>query len=1369
MGIRGPHAAPAQEASTRPAAQAAGGAEGRGVVAGLALAAGWVCVLLWIRTGSPWALLPAAAGACGLAFVQAPLHRRASAALLAVAVVAGFASIVGERRFSSGWEADQARRTAQVDHEVGAALDSLAVRGDAAARRVAAAAATAPSRAVLQDSLRLVLTRSGATVVAAFDDDGRLRTWAGSHHGQLPPEVLDGRSRHLAGSALFSYMYFAAPVAGGGTAVAASLMGSDLPEPFSAGLGDFASRMTERTGERIDVFHSESPGERGVEAGAVGAATWSVALRGPAERRAAHQKSWKWAVAVLAALAWAVHFLGGPPRRARWALLLPLAAAALLPLDEFFLPPYLADLTTFRLPGPVQLTLGRVLALSCALVPVVVRATPLWSRALAPWAASLVVAAAFPLTIAWLRGGASTDLVGGPDTPWIVFQGALTLLATVAAGAALGRGGRRPAGVGSEDAGEVPGKDAGRPVQAALGVAAAVALSLALASGVRTGLNPTPALAALWALPALLVSRGLSGFRSDSYAKWFCAAALAGTAVLPFAWSMRTEARKSVAERRMGRLGVVADPGIDRVLNRVAEHVDSLDRSEVPDLDILYRAWSASSLPAQGVPVLLTLWSPEGVPVHELKLGPTGDRPAWVAELAPALRSSGLRRYHPPHSIHGSHVVSVPLADGRLFTATVPPRRTIPSPSALGPLFASMESGADPDFFTLVPLDADPPSGPATLEWRRNEEGWRAETVVDYPDGPYAAFHVISIPNYWVMLGRAVLVVAPTFAVVSLLWLIGARGPRAPPRRAARVASWYGFAMSFRSRVTVTLFGFFLLSAVLFWVLANTSLAGAAERTATSLAERVVNQIAGAYVEEAGSMESLARRVGADLLEYRDGELAGSSVDELVELGLYETWVDPEILDILERGQRVGAAKVANLGDWRYVLAYRRLPDGDIVAAPMPLRAGAAALRRRDVADLLLAALVLSPVLSLVLAFFVGRALARPLNELRVASDRVGEGNLAVGLPEDRVDEFGTVFGAFNRMVLRLDETRQELVRTTRRTRAIVEEVATGVVAVNSAGRVTVVNPQAQSLLEATLERGDALPRDGRSGEVAAWLDELLAPGQADSDAATTPSAARVFEWGSRRVRGRAKRIAHEGHPGGVVVNLEDVTDELRSERILAWGEVAQQAAHEMRNPLTPISLSVDHLRRAWNDRRPDFGRILETNVEVVLKEIDRLAAIARSFLRLASPGAGSEEPVASVDAGAVVQEVLDLYRGGGELRIRVEGKLPRVMCRADELKEVLLNLIENSRAAMPDGGTIRIAAEDGDGAHATILVEDEGTGIPPELLPRIFEPKFSTRSTGTGLGLPIVRRLVESWGGSVEVTSDMGKGTRVRLRLRRR
>lgn len=1355
MGKRRDHAAPA------------GSGPARSTASELLLAAGWVCVLLWMRAASPWALAGAAACVLGAAASGVELRRLASCVVLAGAVAAGFVSIAGDRRFSTDWSAYQLHRQAQVDETVRTELDSLAARGDAAAKRAARAAAAAPSREALHDSLRALLPPSGATAAAVFGSDRRLETWTGSHHGRLPDEVLDGRARHFSGSTLFSYLYFAAPVADGGVAVVAALMRSDLPEPFS-GLGDFASRMRERTGERIEVASAAGGGADDV-------AAWSVSLRDQADRRTAHERFWKRIAAALVAFALIVKFVGAPPRRTRYALFLLLAAAALLPLDDAFLPAYLADSAAFRLPGPVPLTLGRVLALSCALVPVAARAAHLWKgRVGGPWLAPLVAAAAFPLTLTWFEAGASIDLLGMSETSWMVFQAVATTVSATAVAAALVLSGSR---------GRNGGGSTGRPLLSVLGIGVSVALSLAVAAGVRTGVAPPAALAAAWALPAFLIAVGLAGFRPGSYARWACALVLAGTAVLPFAWSMRTEARKSVAERRLGFLGVVADPGIDRALNRVAEHADSLDRLGVDDLEVLYGAWTSSGLAAQSIPVLLTLWSAEGVPVHELKLGTTQDRPAWVDQVVLTLPDAALRRYHAPHGFHGSHLVSLRLAGGRLFTGAVPPRRTIPVPSALGPLFASMESGTDPEFLSLVRLDRQPPPGPPTVEWRRNDEGWRAASVVSYPDGAYSVFHVISISNWWVMLARAVLALAPAFAAVSALWLLGTRTPGA---RLAAKPRWHGFATSFRSRVTVTLFGFFLLSSVLFWVLANTSLTGASERTATTLAQRVVNQIAAAYSEEGGSLESLARRVGADLLDYRDGELVGGSVDELVELGLYETWVDPEIHDALQRGQRLGAEKVASLGEWRYVVAYRRLPDGDVVAAPIPLRAGAAALRRRDVADLLLAALVLTPVLSLVLAFFVGRALARPLKELRVASDRVGEGNLAVGLREDRVDEFGAVFAAFNRMVLRLDETRQELVRSTRRTRAIVEEVATGVVAVNSAGQVTVVNPQAQALLETRLEVGDALPRNGRAGEVAGWLDDLRrdstgeeagSAGGGDAQGAagpresgpTGPSVARVFDWDGRRVRGRAKRITHEGHPGGVVVNLEDVTDELRSERILAWGEMAKQAAHEMRNPLTPISLSVDHLRRAWNDRRPDFGRILETNVQVVLKEIDRLAAIARSFLRMASPGAGSEGPVASVDARSVASEVLDLYRGGGETRILLDGELPRVMCRPDELKEVLLNLIENSRAAMPEGGSIRISAEHGDepGARATILVEDEGSGIPPALLPRVFEPKFSTRSSGTGLGLAIVRRLVESWGGSVEAESEVGKGARIRLRLR--
>ena len=1343
--------------------------------------AGWLFVLLWTRLDSPW-VLAAASGCAACAAVAGPrgARRIASAVLLVAAVAAGFASVAGDRRYAGGWEAYRQERHDENAALVRAGLDSLAARDGRAARRIADAAASSASRRELQDTLRLVLEATGATAAAVVGPDGQLRAWVGSHHGRVPDRALDGRSRYLGGTPLFSYLYFAAQVPGGqGTAVVASLVQSGLPRPLAADLGDFAAQIEERTGDRIEL-----PGPRvGSDADGVDrdAVEWRLVTPTAAELRSDHKRFWDRVVVVLAALAWLLQSFGGSRHGRNPGPLLAglLAAAALVPVEDFFTASYLASPGAFALSEALPIGLGRAGLLACAAVPLLVSFAPTWRAPLGAWTAPAAVGVGFPLVLLGFGRGASPELLGGSPGPWIVYQAVLTLILALVAGVALTCRTRARA----------------RNVRlwiATSGAVAAAAAALAMSASVRTGLEPSPWLAALWAAPAGLVAQGLAGRRRFSYSRWVCATALAGTAVLPFAWSQRTEARKSIAEAEIARLGVVRDPGLDAVLDRFGAAADSLDRVGADELEVLYRAWTGSGLASRGVPVFLTLWAPDGSAAQELKLGVEGERPADVEALLPNSVAASERRRLRPDEAGGHHLFAVPLASGRWATVIAPPRRTIALPSPSDPLLASVGAGDDSEFLTLVRRAGDAPSARASgVEWRRNDEGWRAESVVQYPDGAYSVFYVISIPNFWVMLARAVLLLVPAFGVVSALWLLSAG---VPGSRLVSFLDWANLSLSFRFRVTVTLFGFFLLSAVLFWVLANNSLTGAAERTAAALAERVAGQIAEAYQEEGGSMELLARRVGADLLEYRDGELVGGSVDELFELGLYETWVDPDIHDALESGQRLAASKTINLGDWQYVVAYRRLPDGDVVASPVPVRAGAAALRRRDLADVLLATLVVSPVLSLVLAFFVGRGLTRPLQDLRVASDRVGEGNLAVGLPDNRSDEFGTVFAAFNRMVLRLDETRRELVRTTRRTKAIVEDVDTGVLAVDRTGRVTVMNPRAQALLRTPLEPGAPLPEsEAHAGELARWLRDFDRKGPAgaaeeekppqDASPSDGEAAARVFEWSDRRIRARVRRISHEGHMGGVVVNLEDVTDELRSERILAWGEMAKQVAHEMRNPLTPMTLSMQHLQRAWKDRRGDFGRILETSVDMVLGEIDRLAAIARSFLRLASPGAVVQGPVVAVDAGQAAGEVLDLYRGEAEMHVQVVGDLPSVMARRDEFKEVLLNLIENARAAMPEGGAVRISAlpapegqesgdveppEDGKHAWVLVVVEDEGTGIPPELLPRIFEPQFSTRSTGTGLGLAIVRRLVESWGGSVDAESEAGQGTRLRLRLRR-
>ena len=223
-----------------------------------------------------------------------------------------------------------------------------------------------------------------------------------------------------------------------------------------------------------------------------------------------------------------------------------------------------------------------------------------------------------------------------------------------------------------------------------------------------------------------------------------------------------------------------------------------------------------------------------------------------------------------------------------------------------------------------------------------------------------------------------------------------------------------------------------------------------------------------------------------------------------------------------------------------------------------------------------------------------------------------------------------------------------------------------------------------------------------------------------------------------------------------------------RSARVLAWGEMARQVAHEIKNPLTPIKLAVQHLRRAHADRRPDFGEVLDRNVDQVLSEIDRLADIARAFSRYGAPQQTSG-PLHPLQVGQIVHEAITLYRAGDpeiEYREDVEPGLPHVFGRGAELKEVLINLLENARDAVDGNGVITVAAKRA-GSDVEICVRDNGPGIPSEVLARVFEPHFSTRSTGTGLGLAIVRRLVESWGGEVGAESEEGRGTTIRIVLR--
>jgi len=221
-----------------------------------------------------------------------------------------------------------------------------------------------------------------------------------------------------------------------------------------------------------------------------------------------------------------------------------------------------------------------------------------------------------------------------------------------------------------------------------------------------------------------------------------------------------------------------------------------------------------------------------------------------------------------------------------------------------------------------------------------------------------------------------------------------------------------------------------------------------------------------------------------------------------------------------------------------------------------------------------------------------------------------------------------------------------------------------------------------------------------------------------------------------------------------------------RTNRLEAWAEMARQVAHEIKNPLTPIQLNAEHLRRVHADRGEPLSPVLQDCVATILSQVRLLRQIASEFSSFAS--SPTARPTA-VDVPELLDEVVSPYRAGLSERIRfdidVPVDLPRVQIDRTLIARSLTNIVENALHAMPSAGTLGVSARTVD-HRVTIRISDTGVGMDQEALERAFEPYFSTKATGTGLGLPIAKRNVELTGGTIAVSSERDRGTTVELSL---
>jgi signal transduction histidine kinase len=559
------------------------------------------------------------------------------------------------------------------------------------------------------------------------------------------------------------------------------------------------------------------------------------------------------------------------------------------------------------------------------------------------------------------------------------------------------------------------------------------------------------------------------------------------------------------------------------------------------------------------------------------------------------------------------------------------------------------------------------------------------------------------------------------------------------------------FRRSYRRTVATALAGFFLVPAVLFTAWSFLRLRQDATRDRSAEVARVLRDaavgggfaVADRPVPGAAALAELADGVGADLAVYRRGRLLATSTPLLAELGLLAPVIDPALT---RAAPGETSATLAGLPGVNLRLGAEPTgTPGTVLAAVLP---GAEAQLAREQVDLALLLLLTSlggGIAAVVVAGLVARALGQPIDALTRTAIAIGR-RQPVPDPGAPPAEFDPVFGAIAQMEGDLRASAAQLEAGRVRTEAILSTVATGVIGVAADGTVIHVNPRAEALLGVPISRerplAEQLPPEW--APVAEAVRRGLEP--------TSPGAeSRELELGTRRA---AVTVA-PFQDGGLVLAITDITEASRAARVLAWGEMARQVAHEIKNPLTPMRLGLQHLQRLRADGRPEFAEQVDLTAERLLTEIDRLDRIARSFARYGAPPAEVGGPLEAVALGAVAREVAELFAlAAGEPQVVVLGEAGEpVAARREELIQVMLNLLDNARGA----GAAQVAIEL---APHSVRVRDDGAGIAADQIARIFEPSFSTTTSGTGLGLAIVRRLVEGWGATIAVESTPGEGT---------
>jgi len=415
--------------------------------------------------------------------------------------------------------------------------------------------------------------------------------------------------------------------------------------------------------------------------------------------------------------------------------------------------------------------------------------------------------------------------------------------------------------------------------------------------------------------------------------------------------------------------------------------------------------------------------------------------------------------------------------------------------------------------------------------------------------------------------------------------------------------------------------------------------------------------------------------------------------------------------------------------------------------------------------------------------FRLAKELTAPVEALALGTERIAKGDLTVRLEDQSVDEIGLLVQSFNSMASDLQKSREDYTRVNLRLEmqnreleargtfleAILDNVTAGVISLDGQGRVSTVNKAAEAMLG--LDVADVLgrrPLELLTGRFRDMVQEVL--GQLETSPGSQWQRQMDLVLGSRELKLLVNVVAlptPEGGRAGLVAVFEDVTELEKMQRLAAWREVARRIAHEIKNPLTPIKLSAQRIERKFAG--PVDDPVLEQLTGTIVRQVEHLQQMVQEFSTFAKL---PEVDLRPDYPATLLEEVVEDFRNSHtaiEWDVRFETQLPQVKMDREGIRRVLINILTNAAEALAGRDNARVevvAAHDAMLGWVRLEIRDNGPGLSEEERSRLFEPYFSRKKGGTGLGLTIVKSIVSDHHGYVRANPNHPSGTVVVVEL---